>query len=755
MLLSHGQNILPAIGQWREHLPYNTVIDVSAGNNKIYAATPYSLFLVDITQNSIERFSKISGLSETGVSVIKYDEANNKLVIAYSNSNLDIITGNAIINIPDLKRQNISGDKSVYNIYPHNKNYFLSTGIGIIVIDGEKNEVKDSWRIGNAGNAVRVNGFTSDATNYYAATEEGLKKVAINTPDPANFQRWELMSGFNGLAAGEVRSVVALQNKIVVLKNDSLFAFTNGNWHLFYADGWPLVNVNISGDQLQLSQRKPDGNSKVTILNTDGTVAFTFQQPGVISFPRNAVFYNNEYWIADQYGGLSRFESPAFFERYQLPSPLERASGQMVIHNGILYATAGEVNGAWNYQYNRNGIYKFANADWTNYNRNSFPLLDSVMDFISIAIDPVDESVWAGSFGGGLLHIKDDQSLEIFKQNSALTAAIGDPGSYRVSGLAFDEEHNLWISNFGSAQPLVVKKNDGAWKSFTLPFNVNGNALSSIVIDDDNQKWIASPASNGLIVYDHGDDINNTGDDQWKLYRAGTGSGNLPSNDVLSIAKDKNGFIWVGTADGIGVIQCPSQALTPQGCEAILPVAQQGNFNGYLFKGEEVRSIAVDGADRKWVATKNGVWLISATGEEVIYQFTENNSPLLSNDVRQVAIDGKSGEVYFATLNGICSFRSSATDGREQNENVIVFPNPVPPGFEGTIAIRGLVENAIVKITELNGRLVYQTRALGGQAIWNGRNYNGQKIASGAYLVLVSDDGRQEKTVTKIFFISK
>ena len=128
---------------------------------------------------------------------------------------------------------------------------------------------------------------------------------------------------------------------------------------------------------------------------------------------------------------------------------------------------------------------------------------------------------------------------------------------------------------------------------------------------------------------------------------------------------------------------------------------------------------------------------------------------MLSNDVKKIAIDGATGEVYFATAKGICSFRSTATEGAETNSNVLVFPNPVPPGFSGTIAIRGVANNAIIKITELDGRLVYQTRALGGQAVWDGRNYKGQKISSGVYLVLVSDDGRTEKSTTKIIFISK
>jgi hypothetical protein len=166
-------------------------------------------------------------------------------------------------------------------------------------------------------------------------------------------------------------------------------------------------------------------------------------------------------------------------------------------------------------------------------------------------------------------------------------------------------------------------------------------------------------------------------------------------------------------------------------------------------------SIAVDGADRKWVATKNGAWLVSAEGDKVIYRFTETNSPLLSNDVKRIAIDGKTGEIFFATANGICSFRSTATEGGETNNNVLVFPNPVPPGYSGTIAIRGLVNNAIVKITEMDGRLVYQTKALGGQAVWDGKDYKGRKISTGIYLVLVSNEDRSEKTSTKIVFISK
>jgi hypothetical protein len=750
-----AQDPVPPIGLWREHLPYNSAIDVAAGAGKVYCATPYSLFSVSLADKLVERYSRVTGLNETGISSIRFDETADKLVVAYSNSNVDIIYRNDIYNIPDIKRDNITGNKTIYNIYPLSGNYYLSTGLGVIVIDGNRYEVKDTWFIGTGGGQLKVNGFTSDAGFYYAATEEGLKKVAVSSPNPANHINWQLQSGANGLAAGACQNVFTVQGKVIVQKSDSLFIQNGNNWSLLYADGWPLVSSSTRENKILLCQRQMNGTSRVVIINADGTVNRVLANTGAVSFPRKAIMVNNQPWVADQFACLSRFEvSSLAYEQYLLNSPQGIASGEMFVYNNVFYSAAGSVNDAWNYLYNGDGIFSFKDGVWANTNRYKYTALDSMLDFITIAVDKRDETSWAGSYGGGLLHIKPGPSFEIFKQNN-LGAAVGDPFSYRVSGLAFDNENNLWVSNYGASQPWRVRKADGNWKSFSLPFTLFENALSQVIVDDNNYKWIVSPKGNGLICYDHGTSVDNTGDDKWRRYGAGSGNGNLPSNDVLCVVKDKNGYIWTGTNDGVAVIQCPERVFSSTACDAVWPIVPNGNFAGYLFKGQEVRSIAVDGADRKWIATRNGVFLVSSSGEKVIYQFTEANSPLLSSDVKKIVIDGKTGEVYFATSKGICSFRSTATEGGDTNENVLVFPNPVPPGFSGTIAIRGLVNNAIVKITELDGRLVYQTRALGGQAIWDGRNYKGQRISSGAYLVLVSDDGRKERTATKIFFISK
>ena len=699
--------------------------------------------------------SRVTGLSETGISAIDYEAVNGKLFIAYKNSNIDIIYRNDIYNVPDIKLDNIVGDKTIYHVFSSGKYFYLSTGLGIVVIDADKYEVKDSWFIGNTGGQVKVNGFTADNNFFYAATTEGLKRVAVAGVDAANYLNWQNLSGVNGLQSGSCTDVVNAQNKIIALKNDSLFLLNGNSWNLFFTEnGWQVSGINPSENKIFVCQRKNDGSAKVTVLNPDGTVLRILQQADRITAPKKTVIVNNDYWVADSIGGLTKLMTIGA-ENYNLNSPQSVATGQLVFRNGNFFAAAGSVNNNWLKQNNKNGLYKFSAGQWTNFNAENLSLPDSLQDLLTVAIDPRDETAWAGSYGGGLLHIKSGNIFEIFKQNSPLAQTTFDPGSYRVAGLDFDKENNLWIGNYGAVQNIVVRKSDGSWKTFAPPFALNENAVSKIIIDDEKQKWIVSPRGNGLICFNDNNSIDNAADDKWRLYRSGIGAGNLPSNNVLCVAKDKNGFIWVGTDDGIAVIQCPQNVFAAGSCEAVLPVAAQGGFNQYLFKGEEVSGIAVDGADRKWVATKNGVFLISSEGDKIIYRFSETNSPLLSNDVKTIAIDGTTGEVFFATANGICSFRSTATEGEEKNSKVLVFPNPVPPGYSGTIAIRGLVNNAIVKITELDGRLVYQTRALGGQAVWNGKDYNGRRISSGVYLVLVTDDNRKENLATKIVFISK
>ena len=743
---------LQPIGQWREHLSYNQAIQVAAAKDAVFCATPYSLFSVDVADNSIERFSKITGLHETGIQCMQWDAVAEKLIVAYYNSNIDILKEGKIYNIDAIKQKNIVGDKTIYTIFCYQDMAYLCSGLGIIAIDENKYEVKDTYTIGSTGNAVKVNGLTTGGAFFYAATDEGLKRAAISGVNLADYRNWQLLSGSNGLPPGACTNVLAVQNKIIAQKNDSLFVLNDTTWNLLYTDGWHINNITTTENRLLLSQQRA-GAARVLVMTNTALVEKTVAQNNVLVSPAQAITLQNTVWIADSTAGLLAYSS-ATARRFQPNSPYSIATGEMTVKDDILWAASGVVTPGWTNTFSKKGFYRFSNNEWTNFTKENIPALDSLYDIITVAVDPKDNTAWAGSFGGGLLHLTTDKTIQVFKQGSPLAPSFNNTNNYFIAGLAFDNENNLWIADYGAVQNIAVKKTDGSWNKFFVPFSLNNYAVTQIVTDNFNQKWIASPG-NGLICFNTGQTIDNTGDDKWKLYTTGKGTGNLPNNNVLCIAKDKNSFIWAGTSKGVGVIQCPQDIFSSQGCDAVLPIVQQDNFAGYLFGDEQVQTIAVDGGDRKWAGTKNGVWLISPDGAAIVYRFTAENSPLLDNDVQRITIDGKTGEVFFSTAKGICSFRSTATEAAVENTNTLVFPNPVPPGYTGTIAIRGLVDNAIVKITGLDGRLVYQTRALGGQAVWNGKNYKGGNIATGVYLVLVSDDTRTEKIATKIVFISK
>ncbi|WEK37307.1 MAG: two-component regulator propeller domain-containing protein [Candidatus Pseudobacter hemicellulosilyticus] len=747
---------LPPIGQWREHLSYHQAIELALEPQStgplVWCATPFSVFSVDLTDNSLERWSKVNGLSETGVAAIGYDAATRQLVVTYTNSNLDLLQQGKIKNIPAIKNSAVPGDKTIHQVFTRDGLAYLAAGLGIIVVDLRQQSVRDTWIIGNNGDRSAVYALAENNNILYAATADGLKRAPLDGSNLADFRHWQLLSGTDGLPEGPVQQTGIFQGHPVALTGSSLYIRgSNEQWQLLYSDSWQCRQLSFSSDRILLSQSK--GNAgRVLVLTPEGILERTIEDPAYISRPLQVLPIGSDYWIADSSRGLCRFDG-SYYEAIAPNSPQNITTGVMQVAGQSLWVAAGGVTDDWEPAGNQSGLYLFTQDSWTSFNAGNGQLPDSLPDLLALTADPVDGSLWAGSFGGGLLHRDQQGNYRVLKQGSIVQPASADPGSYRIAGLCTDADKNLWATNYGAPAALLVRKPDGSWHAFTIPFSIPDNGVAQVLSDDYRQVWIVLPKGNGLVCFNYGQSIDNPADDQWKWYREGAGNGNLPANEVLSLAKDKNGFIWVGTSRGIAIIQCPGQAFTNTGCEALLPVVQQDNFAGYLFRDQQVQCLAVDGANRKWVGTRNGLWLISPDGNSTIYRFAENNSPLPGNDIQQLAIDGITGEVYIATSKGICSFRSTATEGGRTHQQVLVFPNPVPPDYAGTIAIRGLAENAIVKITEPGGRLVYQTRALGGQAIWNGRHYNGSKVATGVYLVLISDAGKQEQKAAKIVFI--
>lgn len=724
------------IGTWQEHLPHNQSIGLTVLNTRLMAATPYSVFSIDQEDQSISRLNRISGLAETGIQMISSQSAD-QLVIAYRNSNIDLVDGGVVKNINALRLKAVNGDKTIYHVYGENGRCLLSTGFAIVELNTEKLEIGDTWVIGNGGAYTKINAVTSDGSYYYAATDQGLKRAPVTGLNLADYRNWETLSGSSGLPDGPVQGVLQANGNILVHSGRALYRLWTGGFERVYEDGFNWNSLDYSGGKFYIGQSSANG-ARVLVLDS-GFRVLSAISGAKLADPRQVADWNGSLWVADAQNGLLEINGPEMTSI--LPnSPAAVGSGDIVAGMDEWWAATGDA------------LSRYMAGTWSVYSGDDQTLPIGFGDIVSLVTDRTGV-LWAGSRRSGLVR-KDKINTELLT-TPLLSPAFNDPASYRVGGMAVDQDNNIWISNDGAEQGLVVRLAGGDIRRFRVPFFYPGFSLSKLLLDDAGQKWLISPGGNGLFCFNHGKDLENTGDDQWKYFRSGTGNGNLPSNNVLSMVKDAFGFIWVGTDDGIGIVQCAAEVFGSSGCEAILPVVQTDNFAGYLFKGESVQAMAVDGANRKWIGTKNGAWLISGGGEKTLLRFTTANSQLLDNDIRAIAIDPDDGTVIFSTASGICSYKSDATGGSLTNTNVLVYPNPVPPSYSGQIAIRGLVSNAVVKITEMNGRLVYQGRALGGQAIWNGLDLNGRKISTGVYLVFVTDDTRKEQAVTKIVFIQR
>jgi ligand-binding sensor domain-containing protein len=421
--------------------------------------------------------------------------------------------------------------------------------------------------------------------------------------------------------------------------------------------------------------------------------------------------------------------------------------------NGTAWIVAGIRDGSWNYSFNPNGFNRFENGWWTNYNEFTHPILETITDFVDIAIDADADKVYLASYRRGLAELHEESIFIWDETNSGLQTAQGDPNSVRVGGIALDTAGNLWIANTYAIEPVVVKTVTGEWYSY--PLTGSSVTIGPLVIDGAGHKWFITRNS-GLIVYDDNGTIETAADDDFMQLTTGPGSGNLPAGEVYSLAVDRNGQLWVGTNEGIAVFYCPEQVFDNPTCaDAQQIIVEEDGIPGYLLETESITALAVDGANRKWVGTNNGVWLLSDDGLEEVLYFNSDNSPLFSNQVRTIAIDHQSGDVFIGTNLGVQVYGGDATKGSEvQTDSVMVFPNPVMPGYEGTIAINGLVEDAEVHITDVSGALVYRTIANGGTAVWNGKTLEGNRPQSGVYLVLSSNSRGTQTIVAKLVFFN-
>jgi hypothetical protein len=739
------------IGQWRSLVPYKNAYSIADAGDKVYVSANVFFFSYDKETGALQRYDKISGLSDVGVAFVSFNPFNSTLLVVYENANIDLIHQNSIINISDIKRKQMVGEKIIYSAWFSGNLAYLSASFGIAVLDMEKREIKDTYRIGSNGTDKKVFSFTSDNISFYAATEEGLKSAPVNSPNLANYSEWSIVP----VASGAARHVVYHAGKVVVNINDSLFTGSGSTWNYFASDpGWKYENITVSNNRLMTCESSETDAYVGRVGIAENWIPAYFYD-GLLNVPLDAeTEADGTTWVGDLLEGLVKIQSGTVRAAGYPNGPLTARVQNMSVERGELWVAPGGIDAGFGFTYNVDGTFSFIQNWWYNYNQYTHPELENVLSLYDVAVHPSQNKVYFASWWSGLLEY-DNGSFTLYdKNNSILAPEAGFDSITVVSGLAFDRFENLWMTSYGAASdsPIVVKKADGTWQAFRAP-GVDKNYLSQVIVDDYSQKWIVTPKTNahGILVFYEGDDFNSP---LYRIYRAGAGNGNLPTNDVLCLAKDLDGEIWVGTAQGVAVFYCPGSVFSEQGCEAQQIIVTQNGVAGYLLENERVTTIAVDGANRKWIGTSNGVFLLSPDGTAQIAYYTVDNSPLLSNSIMDIAIDRQTGEVFIGTEKGVISIRGEATEGSTEHSTVVVFPNPVRENYQGPIAIKGLAANANVKITDVSGMLFYETTALGGQAVWDGRNYNGERAKTGVYLVFTSNEDGSSTHVTKLLIIN-
>jgi ligand-binding sensor domain-containing protein len=420
-----------------------------------------------------------------------------------------------------------------------------------------------------------------------------------------------------------------------------------------------------------------------------------------------------------------------------------------------LASTAGGFN-IWAPAYFEPACSFFQNGQW-NYLSTEFQTPTYAHDLVKVVVNPdKTEECFVSSWGNGLYKCVNGKVVTHYNQSNSPLRGMTNEEVARVSGLCYDAYGNLWVTNSGTVNTLHVLKTDGKWVTInSLRGDINTIA-QHVYVDSRGYKWITFPrsSSQSLYVYDDNKTIENQTDDRLRVVNMNAAA-EVESSVVKCITEDKNGRMWIGTNKGVKVIYNPSQVFDGGSLPRNI-ILEQGGYAAVLLEFEEVSCIAVDGANRKWMGTtKAGVFLISENGTEELMHLTAENSVLLSNVIYDIAIDGTTGEVFFSTDKGICSYRGTATEGEEEwYIDVKVFPNPVHSGYTGVIAVSGLMENSFCKIVDAAGNLIWQGYANGGELVWDGKDFRGRRPATGVYFVFSSSKSGKEKNVAKILFVN-
>ena len=759
-----------AYSGWETYFSYNSTTSIAEGVNEIYFASYNSIFSYNIFNSQIEKFDTLNELSGDEISAFYHSENNNIIAIGYSSGFLQIINlnSNSIINIYDiLNKPTIPADrKKINHFYQNEDDLLISTGYGISVYDINAFEFGDTYYIGDFASMLNISSTIVDENYIYASSPDlGIFRANLES-NLIDFNSWQ------AIYTGNIYELLINENNILFYDDFNLMSIKNEEIITLSTLQNEIKNVSIN-------------DSKIIIISEDNCIIYNndlsqilnlFESETYMTIFNDGIIKNNKTYIAtDEKGVLVIENSNNSFSFLKPDGPLENNIFSVETLNNHTWVSFGSYSEYFNpYPLKYSGVSSYDEnlESWFNITRDSIP--NQAVNLNNISINPFDNNnVFISSFHGGLIEMDNFNFTELYDNNNSgletLLTSDSEYESIRISDIEFDENGDLWVLNSRVDNPLKsFSLDNNSWNSYDFTEIINDGfqdelGFNDIEIDDYGNKWIASLRS-GLIGFN-----NDSGNIRLRKVFSQDQS-DMPSSYVKSIAVDNNNHLWIGTVQGLRVLYNTSNFFDASVVTTQKIVILEDGIPRELLEQQYITDIEVDGANNKWVGTiGSGVFYFSPNGQQTIYHFTKENSPLPSNNINDISVNSVNGKVYFATDRGLVSFNTGSSSSSENFSNAFVYPNPVRPEFNtqlDKIKIKGLTENVNIKITDIAGNLVAEAQSNinsryrnfnleidGGTAFWNGKNLRNQNVASGVYILMLSDLESYETKILKLMII--